>query len=113
MAAMVVTTTMALDTTAPSVPVMARWAPITSLFIRLTRAPVWVRVKKPSGMRCTWSNSATRRSKISPSPILEDHRRSKRERAASPTATSTIRPGQQGHRAAVLVGQGVVDDAGG
>ena len=62
MATSVVTRTMTLETTAPSVPVSARWAPITSLFMRLTRAPVWVRVKKPRGMRCTWSNRATRRS---------------------------------------------------
>ena len=62
MATTVVATTTTLETTAPNVPVIARWAPITSLFIRLTRAPVWVRVKKPSGMRWTWSNSATRRS---------------------------------------------------
>ena len=62
MATSVVATTMTLDTTEPSVPVIARWAPITSLFMRLTSAPVWVRVKKPSGMRCTWSKSATRRS---------------------------------------------------
>ena len=45
------------DTTVPSVPVTARWAPITSLFRRLTSAPVWVRVKKAMGWRWTWSNS--------------------------------------------------------
>ena len=33
----------------------ARWAPMTSLLRRLTRAPVWVRVKKATGMRWTWS----------------------------------------------------------
>ena len=49
---------MTFDTTEPSVPVTARWAPITSLFMRLTSAPVWVRVKNAIGMRCTWSNSA-------------------------------------------------------
>ncbi len=89
---MVVATTMTLDTTAPRVPVMARWAPITSLFMRLTRAPVWVRVKKPRGIRCTWSKSATLRSKMRPSPILEDQSRSKIDRKASPRATTTIRP---------------------
>ena len=51
-----------LDTTEPSVPVTARCAPSTSLFIRLVRAPVWARVKNDIGRRCTWSNSDTRRS---------------------------------------------------
>ena len=51
-----------LDTTVPSVPVRARWAPMTSLLSRLTSAPVWERVKNCMGMRCTWSNSSTRRS---------------------------------------------------
>ena len=54
-------TTTTLETTWPSVPVTARWAPMTSLFRRETRAPVWECVKKASGMRCTWSNSALRR----------------------------------------------------
>ena len=40
----------------------APWAPITSLFSRLMRAPVWVRVKNATGMRCTLSNRAARRS---------------------------------------------------
>ena len=44
-----------LNTTWPSVPVRARWAPITSLFIRLISEPVCVRVKKAIGMRWTWS----------------------------------------------------------
>ena len=58
----VVASTMTFDTTEPSVVVTARWAPMTSLFIRLIRAPVWVRVKKAIGMADTWSNSFTRRS---------------------------------------------------
>ena len=62
MATRVVARTMTLDTTEPRVVVTARWAPMTSLFIRLMRAPVWVRVKKPMGMADTWSNSLTRRS---------------------------------------------------
>ena len=45
---------MALLTTPDNVHVNARWAPITSLLSRLTRAPVRVRVKKATGMRCTW-----------------------------------------------------------
>ena len=44
-----------LDTTPESVEVNARWAPMTSLLSRLTRAPVWVRVKNATGMRCTCS----------------------------------------------------------
>ena len=50
---------MRLLTTPDSVQVKARWAPITSLLSRLTRAPVRVRVKKATGMRCTWPNTAT------------------------------------------------------
>ena len=53
---------MMFDTTVPSVLVTACCAPMTSLFIRDINAPVCVRVKKDSGSRCTWSNSATRRS---------------------------------------------------
>ena len=58
----VVPSTITFDTTDPSVVVTARWAPMTSLFIRLISAPVWVRVKKLMGMAETWSNSFTRRS---------------------------------------------------
>ena len=50
------------ETTEPRVPVTARWAPITSLFMRLVSAPVCARVKNDIGSRCTWSNSETRRS---------------------------------------------------
>lgn len=41
--------------TSDSVLLKARWAPMTSLLRRLTSAPVRVRVKKATGMRCTWS----------------------------------------------------------
>ncbi len=51
-----------LLTTPDSVSLNARWAPITSLFSRLTSAPVRVRVKNAIGMRCTCSNTARRRS---------------------------------------------------
>lgn len=42
-----------LLTTPDSVLLKARWAPITSLLSRLTSAPVRVRVKNATGMRCT------------------------------------------------------------
>ena len=35
---------------------------MTSLFSRLTSAPVCVRVKNAIGIRCTWSNTCVRRS---------------------------------------------------
>ena len=46
---------MTLLTTPDSVEVNARCAPSTSLLSRLTSAPVCVRVKNCSGIRCTWS----------------------------------------------------------
>ena len=61
-AATVVTNTTELLTAVPRVDVTALWAPITSLFRRLMSDPVWVRVKKAIGMRCTLVKSATRRS---------------------------------------------------
>lgn len=42
-----------LPTTPERVLLKARWAPITSLLSRLTSAPVRVRVKNATGMRCT------------------------------------------------------------
>ncbi len=53
---------MTLVTMPDSVEVNARCAPITSLLSRLTSAPVRVRVKNATGMRCTCSNTARRRS---------------------------------------------------
>ncbi len=61
-AARVVTNTTTLLTTLPRVLVTAFWAPTTSLLSRLLSAPVCVRVKKATGMRCTLANRATRRS---------------------------------------------------
>ena len=58
----VTTSVMTFEMTVPSVPVTAFCAPMTSLFSRLCSEPVWVRVKKEIGSRCTWSNSATRMS---------------------------------------------------
>ena len=47
------TTEMTLATVPDRVEVKARWAPMTSLLSRETRAPVWVRVKNASDWRCT------------------------------------------------------------
>ena len=51
-----------LLTTLPSVLVTAVWAPTTSLSRRDVMAPVGVRVKNATGIRCTLANSARRRS---------------------------------------------------
>ena len=75
------TSTITLVTTPDSAEVKARWAPITSLLSRLTSAPVWVRVKKAIGMPCTWPNTLRRRSRIRPSPRLDDMSRSSRPTA--------------------------------
>ena len=64
-----------LPTTPESVSEKARCAPITSLPSRLTRAPVRVLVKNATGIRCTWSNTAVRRSRIRPSPMFDDSQR--------------------------------------
>jgi hypothetical protein len=45
---------MALLTSPERIEVKARWAPITSLSSRLTRAPVRLRMKKATGIRWTW-----------------------------------------------------------
>ena len=62
MTAAVSTRPTALDTSPDSVEVKACCAPSTSLLSRLISAPVCVRVKNASGMRCTWSNTAVRMS---------------------------------------------------
>ncbi len=62
MAAPLITRAMVLETTEPRVPVTARCAPSTSLLNRLVSAPVSLLVKNETGMPCTWSNRATRRS---------------------------------------------------
>jgi hypothetical protein len=46
---------MMLLTTPDSVDVKARWAPMTSLLSRDTRAPVCVLVKNCNGIRWMWS----------------------------------------------------------
>jgi hypothetical protein len=42
--------------------VTACCAPMTSVLSLLTSDPVWARVKKASGCRCTWPNTLVRRS---------------------------------------------------
>ena len=89
-AARVVPSTMTLETTEPRVVVTARCAPMTSLFTRLISAPVWVRVKKARGMAEMWSNSATRRSKITPSPMRAEYHRSTNDSTAPASAAATM-----------------------
>ena len=79
----------ALPMTFDSVEVNACWAPMTSELSRETSEPVWVRVKKATGWRCTWSNTAVRRSKISPSPMRAENHRCVSEIAAPATARPT------------------------
>ena len=57
----VATRVMMSETTEAAV-LTAFWASSTSLVSRLISDPVWVRVKKATGIRCTWSYSFTRRS---------------------------------------------------
>ncbi len=61
-ATMISTRVMALLTTLDSTEVNACWAPITSLPSRVTRAPVWARVKNATGWRSTCENTWVRRS---------------------------------------------------
>ena len=68
----------------------ARCAPITSLPSLLTSAPVRVRVKNAIGIFWTWSKTAVRRSRIRPSPIVEDSHRVTSDTPASATATPAI-----------------------
>ena len=53
---------MRLLTTEESVSVKACCAPSTSLFSREMSAPVWVRVKKASGICWMWANTFSRMS---------------------------------------------------
>ena len=61
MAASVNTSVKRSDATLAVAPTVC-WAPSTSLDSRDMSEPVWVRVKKPIGIRWTWSKRATRRS---------------------------------------------------
>ncbi len=79
-----------LLTTPESVLLKARCAPMTSLFNRLTSAPVRVRVKKATGIRWTWSNTVVRRSRMRPSPMVADSHRDTSPRPASATAMTAM-----------------------
>ncbi len=81
---------MTLLTTPDSVEVNACCAPITSLLSRLTSAPVWVRVKNASDIRCTCSKTRVRMVKIRPSPIRDENQRPTRPSAVSTTARPAI-----------------------
>ena len=63
---------------------------MTSLPKRLTRAPVRVLVKNAMGIRWTWSNTALRRSRISPSPRVDDSQRVSSPTPASASATTAM-----------------------
>ncbi len=80
-----------LETTEDNVSVNACWAPSTSLFNLLIRAPVWVRVKKAMGIRPMWANTCERMSKMSPSPTLADTHRSAMESPAPTMASPAAR----------------------
>ncbi len=88
------TSEMALLTTFESTEVKACWAPMTSLLRRVTRAPVWARVKNATGWRSTWPKTSVRRSKMRPSPMREEYHRWTRVRTpltSATTATTTER----------------------
>ncbi len=78
------------ETSPDRVEVNACCAPSTSLFSRLTSAPVCVRVKNASGMRWTWSKTAVRIWKIRPSPIREEYQRWANDSTASITARTAM-----------------------
>jgi hypothetical protein len=82
--------TIRFDTIEPSVPVTASWAPITSLFNRLMRAPVWLRVKKAIDWFCTRSKSWTRRWWMTPSPMWAENHRCTTASTASNRAAPTM-----------------------
>ena len=86
---------------------------MTSLLRRLTSAPVRVRVKNATGMRWTWSYTAVRRSRMSPSPMLAESQRVSSPVAASASAMTAITHGER-HDGTDLraVHDGVHDPAG-
>ena len=80
-----------LLTTFCRVDVNACCAPSTSPLSRCTSAPVLARLKNASGMRCTWSNTAVRRSWIRPSPTCDDTQRSATDGAETIASSATTR----------------------
>ena len=76
-----------LPTMLVSVEVKTCCAPSTSLFRRLTSAPVCVRVKNGMGIRWMCANTFERMSKIRPSPTRAEQYRSPSDSAASITAS--------------------------
>ncbi len=84
-----------LLTTPERVPLKACCAPMTSLFSLLTSAPVRVRVKKAMGIFWTWSKTAVRRSRMTPSPILAEYQRVSRPTPVSATATIAMTTASQ------------------
>ena len=62
MATRTTTRLITFDNTVERVEVNACWAPMTSELSRDTSLPVWVRVKKATGIWITWSNTWVRRS---------------------------------------------------
>ena len=111
--ARVSTSAMTLVTTPDSVKVNARWAPITSLLSRLTRAPVRVRVKNATGIRCTCPNTARRRSRMTPSPIFADSHRSTDPEGRGGDGDHRDGDRQRHHAAGTAVGRDLVDDLAG
>ena len=102
-AASVVTTVTTLPTTLERVDVNACWAPCTSELRRVTRAPVWARLKKPIGIRWTWSNTWVRRSWIRPSPMRAENQRWARPIAAGHDGEDADERGEADDEAGALL----------
>ena len=99
-----------LDTTEPSVPVTARWAPITSLFRRLVSAPVWVRVKNDD--RHALHVVEQRHAQVVDQALADARGQvalAQRQAGVGQGATHDER-GEEVEQAAVAVGDGVVED---
>jgi len=94
-AVIVIATPIRLPRTEENVSVNACCASSTSLFRRLTSAPVWVRVKNAIGICWMWAKTFVRMSKMRPSPIRAEIQRWPSDRAASTNASparTTARP---------------------
>jgi hypothetical protein len=101
---------MRLSTMPPSVPVSARCAPMTSLFRRVTSAPVCVRVKNAIGSSWTCRKSRVRSSRMNRSPIVDDSKRSTIESAGDEHRDEHESAGEQPQQAEVALGDRAVDD---